>query len=213
MNADWKKILVAIGLILTLWWLVSDGERSSRSEELLRAHFHIPDDVEFSQSRYPRRGSANHIEGIVTFTEAQYADYVSKLDDPDIWTAQPFTFGWEEVAPPFAPDALAWVKLPTVYFAGTRNIGFSYLSERLATPAMAGHGFCLALRLPAGQRKASWTRPVRAGDEHIWPVETPARLDAYNGIACNDMGRSERPKYTIHGLLLEDTRTLHMIIQ
>lgn len=209
---DWKSVLMFLGGLVAVVWLLSDGERSSRAEEILRTQFHIPESAEFTKSRHPRKGSAYRIEGIVEFTEAQYAAYISKLDDPEIWKAQSYTFGWTTIDPPFAPGALAWNELPAVYFAGATAPRFGYLSKDVATNVESGRAFCLALRFPRGQRKASWTRRVRKGDEHLWPVETPAALDHFNGVACNQLGRNEMPQYILYGVLDAKTRTLHMII-
>jgi hypothetical protein len=77
----------------------------------------------------------------------------------------------------------------------------------------SGYVFCLARRSPPGNRKSDWWREAPKGYEHRFPLNTPRRLDAYNSLACAELGRSERPRGYILGLIDTDTRTLHMIVK
>ncbi|MFV0296837.1 MAG: hypothetical protein ACK5JT_12040 [Hyphomicrobiaceae bacterium] len=204
--------LLALALLPVAYVAFTWSGRSSSSEDVLRAQFHIPDDVAFSQSVYPARNMGHYVEGIVTFTPPQYDAYQSSLGDPQIWKAEPFASTYLTVVPPFSPRALTWEDLPKPLLAGNARVRWGNLSFKTAATATSGKVLCIALRFPPGQRKASWVPPVAREAEARYPLETPARLDGYNAIACAEMGRAERPRGYILGQLNADTQTLHMIV-
>lgn len=212
-SSDLKTGAIFVALLAVVQTVVSLDWRSSSSERILRAQFRIPSEVEFSHSRYPRRGSANHIEGIIKFSQAEYGAYLSNLENPAIWNAEPIKIGRLETAPPYSPRALSWQKLPKPIFAGTTRARWGNLSREPAGNAKAGWAFCLAVRRPIGKRKSDWWRPAPKGYEHMFPLETPVQLAKYNAINCAEMGRSENPSGIILGLIDADTHTLHMIVR
>lgn len=202
-------VLVLIGVAMIYGWQSSHAE----TERLFRAQFHIPDDVAFAETRYPRRGSANGLEAIVQFDQKQFAAYMARLDDPRIWKPALPDLPGPAAEPPYSPRALRWAKLPGPALAGNRRVRWGNLSRDQVYMVKNGRAFCLALRQPAGKRKSDWSYAAPKGYDDRFPLDTPAHLDRYNALACSELGRSERPRALVQGVLDFDTRTLHMIVR
>lgn len=205
-------LLLKVGIGMVLFSLAWDWTgRSSTSERILQDAFRIPHGVEFSQSRHPRRGAAQDVEGIVEFSKADYQAYIARMNNPKYWTPRQVSTGRKSAEPPFSPRALMWEKHPLPGFAGSSPVRWGNLSLDRAQKVKNGFAFCLALRHPPGERVTDRPRPIRKSFEHLFPLDTPRHLDRYNALHCSELGRSERPRGYIYGLLDSDTRTLHMI--
>jgi len=211
---DWKMMVyVTIGAVLVLFISEWSG-RSSSTEAILRAHFRIPEGVEFARSQHPTRGTARQIEGIIEFTPTEYAIYRASLNDPAVWKPERIAAGPNVARPPFSPRALRWEKLPRSVFAGARRVPWGNLSAEQADKVRQGYTFCFAMRFPPDKRRSDSPRPIRhKRDAHLFPLETPARLDRYNTIHCSELARGERPLGYVLGVLDDKTRTLHMIVR
>lgn len=135
------------------------------------------------------------------------------MNNPKYWQPRQVSTGRKSAEPPFSPRALMWEKHALPGFAGSSRVRWGNLSLDRAQKVENGFAFCLALRYPKGERVTDRPRPIRKSFEHLFPLDTPRHLDRYNALHCSELGRSERPRGYIHGLLDKDTRTLHMIVK
>ncbi|MCT4654220.1 MAG: hypothetical protein N4A65_00260 [Cohaesibacter sp.] len=200
-------ILLTASLIIPSWY------KKDAVKTMLRTHFHLPQEVEFLETRHPARGTADHIEAIVQFTDIQHKNYLAHLANPNIWRPIPIKVGNLQIEAPYSPKALKWKSLPSPFFAGTRRVRWGNLSRDKIREIKEGYAFCLALRRPLGKRKSDWWREAPKGYEKQFPLKTPSGLDQYNAINCAEMGRSENPAGYILGILDTRNRRLHMIIR
>lgn len=82
---------------------------SQEYDDLLRAQFHLPDDVEMVGIQHRgNRGWSPSLSGIAQFTPPQFDAYVDHLDDPAVWTLEPFEYKEVRVDGPVQGDALKW---------------------------------------------------------------------------------------------------------
>jgi len=76
---------------------------------VLFEQLHLPAVAElafFQGQRSSKNGEA--LEAVVQFTPEQYAAYVRTLNDPSVWTWEPFDFNGAEIVGPPEADALRW---------------------------------------------------------------------------------------------------------
>ncbi len=179
----------------------------------LRGQFHLSKNTTFLEFRRPRRASANKLEGIVQFTEAQFDDYRANLSNKNLW--KPVSFGSDSVPVdgPFSYHALDWQKLPMPNFAGTRPVRWGNLSRERVREIKHGRVFCVAHRRPPGKRKSKLGRPTPKRIIRHQSLMTPKRLEKYIAMNCTELGRSENPVGYVLGVLDFEKRMLHMIVR
>lgn len=203
-------------VVAVLIWAVTSGMsgyKEKPAKDMLVSQFHLPNSIEFTEIRAPRRGTANHIEGIVQFTEAQMATYRAQFADRNVWKPVEFELNRREFTSPYSSRALKWHALPKPIFAGTKRVRWGNLARDKVRSVKRGRALCIALRVKQGSRQAKRWREAPKGYEDRFPLKTPSNLDKFNAVHCAELGRSENPAAFILGLLDFETRNLHMIIR
>lgn len=200
-------------LVLVAAHLLSSTSNEARYGDLMRRTFHVPEQIEFAEMRYPRRGTANGIEGIFQLTEVQFAEYRARLREAQVWNDRRVELSRRTYEGPFDQNAFAWKPLPQAALAGNRRVRWGNLSRREIYKIKRGLAMCAAFRKEPGQRKSDWWFEAPKGHENRFPLYTPSRLNRYTAIHCADMGRSERPTAMLQAVLDFDTRRLHVTIR
>ncbi len=206
----WVTFWLAVFGVVYVW---SSASSEARYGDLMRRTFQVPDDVEFADLRYPKRGTANQIEGIFQFTPEQAAQYQARFNDVEVWHAGPVDLPRRTFEGPFEPQAFAWKPLPQPGLAGNRRVRWGNLSRKQIYKIKQGVAMCVALRKAPGERKSDWWFQAPKGHEHRFPLETPSHFEPYTALHCADLGRSERPARMLQAVLDAKTRRLHVIIR
>ncbi|MEM8647205.1 MAG: hypothetical protein AAGF86_12785 [Pseudomonadota bacterium] len=200
----WFIFWIGVFIVGYLW---SSASSEARYGDLMRRIFHVPDHVAFADIRYPRRGTANGIEGIFQLTDAQMSAYQARFNDPNVWHTS-VELRRRTFEGPYAPTAFAWKSLPSPGLAGNRRIRWGNLSRKEIYKIKNGVMMCVAFRNEPGKRKSDWWYQAPKGHEHRFPLITPSEFDGFNAIHCADVGRSERPPTLLQAVLDLDTRRL-----
>lgn len=192
---------------------------TSTAKTKLKKHFRLPEEISFLDFRRPRRASANKLEGIVQFTNAQFDAYRANLADRNQWKPTSFETSLLTNIGPFSYRALEWQKLPKPPFAGSRRVRWGNLSREEAREIRHGQFLCLAYRNAPDKRQSKLRRltpkkvkRLRKYKPYRLP-KTPANLDKFSAINCAELGRAERPIRYVFGILDFDSRKLHMIVR
>ena len=185
----------------------------------LRKHFRLSEEITFLEIRYPRRGTANHLEGMVQFTKAQFETFRASLADRNLWKPTSFETSLLTTIGPFSYDALEWKELPKPSFAGARRVRWGNLSREEARGIKHGQYLCLAYRRAPDKRQSKLRRQTTIKVTRLrsyipyHPPKTPANLDKFSAINCAELGRAETPTRYVFGILDFDNRKLHMIVR
>lgn len=183
---EWGAILAIAGFLLLLAGI---GAPSASEKQLLRAQFHLPDDVALTEV-YIDRASAKlspaPIEGLVRFTDTQFGEYVARLNDTGVWKPVPISFDGAEFYGPYAADALIWRNL-----ADARQLGWGSLSWKQAQQARNGTLLCFAVRRDGTHRDKA----------------------AFRGEPCPPPNAPTVEAVYVQGLLDFDAKKLHMLIR
>lgn len=178
-------IIVALA---TFVYAIGVGRKDAHFE-VLRRQFLLPDDVAASSIRVAKGSSVARprVEAIVRLSEQQYRAYAAAIADGR-WRPFFLTYGGSPVRS-FSAEALRWNEAPQPAYAGERRVRWGGLSHNEAQSMSNGRVMCFALQRQTGEPSAAFT----------------AR-------ACGEIGRRESVTAYVLGLLDDDTRTLHMVI-
>jgi len=181
-------VFVAVGVIGTCNSLYERVFTTGSDRAMLWELMHVPDGAEVvHSSTWSRRGGAS-IELTVQLSPADYAAYEARLNDPSVWSFQPFDLRRVSFDGTLAPQALHW-------FEGTGAWGAVSYKERIGwlhwgreqeadgVPLYPAHSLCMAV-------------------EEGWFSSTI--------VQCRDQGRSGPDAY-LRAMLVEETQQLFII--
>lgn len=169
-------------------------DKRNHHMDIVRAQFHLSSQIKFSEFK---DGSSKLkwplLEGTVRFSVSEYHDYVSAMDDAEVWKPTLLRYRGVSRVDQYSREALRWrSQRPPLRYGSDGLADWGIFSDEAMREITNGRYFCYAI-----MRNTTASTGVDA--------ETRAR-------SCWQLDPRDEPVAVVEGVLDVDRRTLHMRI-